>query len=357
MMSRSFLLEKKSIALAALLAGAGSIAVAAGPTGDPAFLPKGAKVEALVDGKKHDLFFTEGPVATCDGKVLFTDIPVTMFKKGPNGWDAPSGQIMKYDPATRAVSVFRSPSGMANGLRVDRDCNLVAAEGADHGGRRVTRTDMKTGRTAILTASYGGRPYNAPNDVAIDGKGRIYFSDPRYMGTEKVEQDVQAVYRIDKDGKVAQIVKDAAKPNGLALCPGDKHLFVVAHDNGTTDLAKAGDPATVKGPMAILQYDLDEQGNASNRRVLVDYAPADGPDSMTCDAEGNLWVAVRDARRPGVYAYRVSNGKAEERAYIPLPALPTNVGFGRGKNASYLYITAGNGLYGIRTGKKGHHPQ
>ena len=133
-MSRSFLLEKKSIALAALLAGAGSMAVAAGPTGDPGFLPKGAKVEALVDGKKHDLFFTEGPVATCDGKVLFTDIPVTMFKKGPNGWDVPSGQIMKYDPATRAVSVFRSPSGMANGLRVDRDCNLVAAEGADHGG-------------------------------------------------------------------------------------------------------------------------------------------------------------------------------------------------------------------------------
>ena len=71
-----------------------AIAVAAGPTGDPAFLPKGAQVETLVDGKKHDLFFTEGPVATCDGKVLFTDVQVTAFKKGPSGWDLPSGPIM-----------------------------------------------------------------------------------------------------------------------------------------------------------------------------------------------------------------------------------------------------------------------
>lgn len=349
--------HKTVAALLAAMAAAIPLAAAAGPAADPAFLPKGATPELLVDGKKHDLFFTEGPVVTCAGHVLFTDLPVTAFKKGPAGWDMPSGQIMKYDPATRSLSVFRSPSGMANGLRIDRNCNLIVAEGADHGGRRVTRTDMKTGRSSILTASFAGRPYNAPNDVAIDSKGRIYFSDPRYMGAEKVEQEVQAVYRIDPDGKVSLVIRDAAKPNGLAVCPGDRHLYVVAHDNGTTDIAKAGDPATVKGTMALLQYDLDEQGNASQRRVLVDYAPEDGPDSLTCDAEGNLWVAVRAARRPGVYAYRVQDGKAVEKAYIPLPALPTNVGFGRGRNASYLYITAGNGLYGIRTGKKGHHAQ
>lgn len=357
MMSCSLVPVGKTLGLAAMFGAFISLAVAAEPSADPAFVPQGSKLEMLVDGGKHDLFFTEGPVMTCDGMVLWTDVTVTGFKKGPNGWDMPSGQIMKFNPATREVSVFRSPSGMANGLRVDRNCNLVAAEGADYGGRRVTRTDLKTGRSYILATSFNGRPFNSPNDLAIDGKGRIYFSDSRYMGPEPVEQTVQAVYRIDPDGKVAQVVTDAAKPNGVAVCPGDRHLYVAVHDNGTLDIVRHGAAAITKGMMSVLRYDLDENGNASNRQVLVNYLPEDGPDGLTCDADGDLWVAVRSAKRPGIYAYRLNSGKAEEKAYIPTPAMPTNVGFGRGNDASFLFVTAGNSLYRIRTGKRGHHPQ
>ena len=356
-MARRTASKTLALTLSLALACAASVGTAADPTGDPAFLPAGAKLETLVDGKTHDLFFAEGPVVTCDGMVLWSDITLTAFKKGPRGWDFPAGHIMKYNPQTREVSVFRSPSGQSNGLRMDRDCNLLAAEGADFGGRRVTRTDMKTGRTTVVTGQYNGRAYNGPNDITIDSKGRIYFSDPRYMGHEAIEQSLMAVYRVDPDGKVTQIITDAGKPNGVATCPGDRHLFVVGHDNGVLDLLRNPASPTAKGVMALLQYDLDASGNVSNRKVLVDYLPEDGPDSMACDAEGNLWVAVRDAKRPGIYAYSVQNGKAVEKAYIPTPQTPTNAHFGRGKDINYLYITAGNSLYGIRTGKKGYHLQ
>jgi gluconolactonase len=102
--------------------------------------------------------------------------------------------------------------------------------------------------------------------------------------------------------------------------------------------------------MALLAYDLLVDGTAKFRNVLVDYYPEDGPDGLVVDTEGNLWVAVRDASRPGIYAY-TSDGV--EKAYIPTP-LPTNVGFGRGEEANVLYITAGRGLYRIKVGKRGY---
>lgn len=338
--------------LAALLFCAIGAARAADPSGDPAFVPPGAKLEKIVDGDKHDLIFAEGPVVTCDGRVLWSDITFTHQKKGPQG-GLRAGNIMQFDPKTGAVSVFRSPSGMSNGLRIDQDCNLLAAEGADYGGRRITRTDLKTGRAEIVAGMYQGRPFNAPNDISIDSKGRIYFSDPRYLGHEPIEQGSMAVYRIDPDYSVHQIVTDAGKPNGVAISPDERTLYVVSNDNGQLDLIRNGlSPSTI-GVMALLAYDLDERGNASNRRVLVDYAPEDGPDGLVVDTEGNIWIAVRNKKRPGIYAY---TPKGEEKAYIPT-TIPTNVHFGRGEDANLLYITADNSLYRIRVGKKGHHLQ
>ena len=325
---------------------------AAEPSGDPAFIPPGAKLEKLVDGDAHDLVFAEGPVVTCDSVVLWSDITFTNAKAGAHG-GLRAGHIMRYDPQSGAVSVFRSPSGMSNGLRIDLDCNLLAAEGADHGGRRITRTDLKTGRAEIVAALYDGRPFNAPNDITIDSRRRIYFSDPRYLGHEAVEQGSMAVYRIDPDGTVTQIVTDAGKPNGVAVSPDERTLYVVSNDNGQLDLIRTADRPSTKGAMALLRYDLDQDGNASNRQVLVDYLPEDGPDGLVVDAEGNLWVAVRDATRPGIYAY---NADGKEVGYIPT-SIPTNVHFGRGEDSNLLYITADNSLYRIRVGKKGHHLQ
>ena len=106
-----------------------------------------------------------------------------------------------------------------------------------------------------------------------------------------------------------------------------------------------------KGRMALLAYDLHADGTASFRKVLVDYAPEDGPDGLITDADGNLYVAVRAISRPGIYVY-TPDGK--ELARIPTPELPTNVGFGRGDEKSMLYITAGGNLYRIRMKRTGY---
>jgi gluconolactonase len=102
--------------------------------------------------------------------------------------------------------------------------------------------------------------------------------------------------------------------------------------------------------MALLAYDLTPDGSAKFRKVLVDYAPEDGPDGLCADVEGNIYVAVRDEKRPGIYVY---SPQGKEVAYIKTE-IPTNVGFGRGDEAATLYITAGKSLYRIRLSKAGY---
>jgi gluconolactonase len=103
--------------------------------------------------------------------------------------------------------------------------------------------------------------------------------------------------------------------------------------------------------MALLAYDLNEDGTARFRNVLVDYCPEDGPDGLVVDAKGNLYVAERSQKRPGI-AVRAPDGK--ELAFIPTE-MPTNVGFGRGEFSRTLFITAGKSLYKINVVNEGFH--
>jgi gluconolactonase len=313
---------------------------------DP-ILPPDAKLEKVFDG---GLVLSEGVAVAPDGMVYFSDITFTHFsrdKKQP----IEAGHIWKFDPTSGKTTIFRSPSGMSNGLKFDAEGNLLAAEGADFGGRRVTRTDMKTGKTYIVAGLFDGKPLNSPNDITIDLKGRIYFSDPRYLGHEPIDQPVQAVYRIDTDGTIHRIITDAGKPNGVCISPDQKTLYVVSNDNGNTGIGRLPmDAPAKKGSMALLAYDLSPEGTAKFRKVLVDYAPQDGPDGLVCDAEGNVYVAVRAENRPGICVY---SPEGKELAYIPTE-VPTNVGFGRGADSKLLYITAGKSLYRIKTNKDGY---
>jgi gluconolactonase len=247
---------------------------------------------------------------------------------------------------------------MSNGMKFDAEGNLVVAEGADYGGRRLTKTDMKTGKSYILTGLFDGRPYNALNDLTIDEKGRIYFTDPRYLGWEPIDQPIQAVYRLDPDGKVTRLITDAGKPNGVQVSPDQKTLYVLAHDNGSNEVFGLGKGATFqKGIMQTLTYDLAADGSVSNRKVLTDYAPNDGGDGMTVDVDGNLYIAVRSTAQPGVHIY---TPQGKELAYIPVgnkehPELPTNVSFGYGDDGNLLYLASGKSIYTIRLAKKGYH--
>jgi gluconolactonase len=318
-------------------------------TGDASVLPAGAKLDRVFDGA---CALTEGVATSPAGMVYFSDITFTNICKDPTGKYAQAGNIWKYDPKTKQATVFRSPSGMSNGMKFDGEGNLVIAEGADFGGRRLTKTDMKTGKSYILSGLYNGQPYNSLNDLTIDEKGRIYFTDPRYLGWEPMNQPVQAVYRLDPDGKVVRLITDAGKPNGVQVSPDQKTLYVLAHDNGAHDFLQKGEVAQ-KGLMACLAYDLSPEGAVSNRRTLVDWLPNDGGDGMTVDVAGNLYVGVRSEAASGLYIY---SPQGKQLAYVSTgKELPTNVAFGYGDDANLLYLASGKSLYTIRLANKGWH--
>ncbi|MCA9023860.1 MAG: SMP-30/gluconolactonase/LRE family protein [Planctomycetaceae bacterium] len=336
---------------AALVLSSSGICLAEEP-----IVPAGAKVEKLFEG----ITLTEGVSVASDGMVYFSDITFSHVSRKDDG-SVHAGHIWKFDPATKQTTIFRSPSGMSNGIKFDSAGNMIVALGADFGGRAVIRTDMKTGMSDIIAGLYDGKKFNSPNDITIDEKGRIYFSDPRYMGHESIEQPVVGVYRIDPDGTVTRIITDAGKANGVCVSPDQTKLYVVSNENGVTgieQLASAesdrpdkGLPPHRKGLMALLAYDLHDDGSATFDRILVDYSPFDGPDGLVVDADGNLYVAVRAENRPGIVIY---NPDGKELGYIKTE-IPTNVGFGRGEDSNLLYITAGKSLYRIRLNCVGYH--
>jgi gluconolactonase len=322
-------------------------AAASLPTGDPAFLGPEPRPLRIVDGATHDLVFTEGPTVGCDGTVFFSDITWSHGPRGPGGGFR-AGHILRFDPKTGGVALFRSPSGMANGLAIDAGCGLLAAEGADRGGRRITRTDLATGRAEILADSFRDRPLNGPNDLAVDGLGRIWFTDPRYAGREPVEQDAYGVYRLDPDGTLERVLAPEGRPNGIALAPDGSTLYLAIFEPGERRLLGRSLPRR----MVIERWTVGRRGELREGRVLVDFGEEDGADGLATDREGHLWAAVQRRDRPGIYTF---DPTGRERAYVPLPA-PTNLAFGRPPEDDVLWVTADRSLWRLRVGKRGHHP-
>jgi gluconolactonase len=235
---------------------------------------------------------------------------------------------------------------------------MIAALGADYGGRMLVKTDMQTGKSYILTGLFEGKPYNALNDVSIDEQGRIYFTDPRYLGHEPIMADGFAAYRLDPDGTVRRIATDCGKCNGILVSSDQKRLYIVSNDNGWFEfqtLKKGEKP--LPGHHLLQVYDVAADGTISNRRVFKDYGkdrtpPCSGPDGLVADVEGNIYVAERCEHRPGIAVY---NPDGKELAFISTgQELPTNVGFGRDADRKTLYVTSGKSLYRIKMGKDGY---
>lgn len=287
-----------------------------------------SKLIRLFDGG----FFTEGPAYGSNGNVYFSDLTFT------SETNMQAGMIWKYDPQIGKTLVYRSPSGMANGIDFDKSGNMIVCEGADFGGRKITSTNLSTGKAKILSAFYNEVPYNSPNDLVIDSQSRIYFTDPRYSGYEKIEQPCFGVYKMDPDGKVILLIRDIPMPNGIALSPNEDKLYVGCNYEG--------DPANgIRPANYIVIYDLDNKGEVSNGRKFINYPDNFGPDGMTVDKNGNLYVALRDEANPGIYIY---NPNAQLIDKIPLPEVPSNLTFGKGEDKNYLFITAGGSLYKIK---------
>jgi gluconolactonase len=295
---------------------------------------------------------TEGPAVAPDGSIYFTDIPA--------GKDR--GMILRFDPKTKKTTVFAEDSGKANGLHFDARGNLIACEGADQGGRRVARYDVKTGKSVTIADKYKEGRFNAPNDLVIDTKGRIYFTDPRYLGDEPRELKHRAVYRIDPDGTVHEVTHDVEKPNGIALSPDQTTLYVADHNNGTDKIDPKAPPPT-RGAMKIYAFPLGKDGLVSGpRKTIYDFGEENGCDGMCVDAKGNVYLTARSLKRPGVL---VLDPSGKEVAFIPTgpsqpgakepKGLPSNVTFGLGEEGKTLYVTVDTSLYRIRLKADGFH--
>lgn len=323
------------------------------PVGDADIIVAGAKVEKLFEAD----CFSEGVSVGPDNMVYFSDITFTRFCKDASGrpW---GGHIWRYDPRSRQATVFRSPSGMSNGTKFDRDGNMLVAMGADFGLRALMKIDMKTGRSSIVAGTYEGKPFNALNDISIDVKGRIYFTDPRYLGHEPVMADGFAAYRVDPDGKIARVATDCGKCNGILVSPDQKKVYIVSNDNGflAFENLKEGEK-TLQGSHLLQAYDLAADGTLSNRQVFRDYSKdrqpgCSGPDGLIADAAGNIYAAERCEHRPGIAVY---SPDGRELAFISTgKEMPTNVAFGRGDMGNSLYITSGKSLYRLRVAKRGY---
>ncbi len=292
---------------------------------------KGARTAACVA-------FLEGPAAHADGSVYFSDIE--------------GNRILTLAP-DGARSVFREPSHRTNGQTFDREGRLYHCEGAEFGpggGRRVTRTNLANGEYQVLTERYDGKRYNSPNDICIDGKGRAFFTDPRYGDRTDMEMDIEGVYRIDTDGRVTRILAQPAvdRPNGIAVTQDGRRLYVV-------------DSCPLPGRnRKIWAFDLDAHGNPGAGRVVHDFAPGRGGDGMRIDLDGNLYVAAgiaiprgtqeTDQVPPGIY---VISPEGELLGRIPVyEDVLTNLAFG-GPDGRTLYITAGKLLLTTRVAVPG----
>jgi len=298
---------------------------------------------------------TEGPAVAPDGSIYFTDMP---FGKD-------NGMILRYEPKTGKVSVFTDESGKSNGLAFLSDGSMVSCDGADGGGRRLTRWDLETKKGITLADRFEGHRFNSPNDLCVDLKGRIYFTDPRYGGTEPRELDREAVYRWNRDSTVIEITRAVEKPNGIVLSPDQKVLYIGDHNNGGNRL-RPTDPEPKRGAMKVYAFPLDEQGLVSGPpRTLVDFGKENGCDGMTVDAQGNIYLACRSLARPGVMvidptgrelAFVETGPRNQTGLFDDWKGIPSNVEFGTGDDAHSLYVTIDKSLYRIRVNTRGFHP-
>jgi gluconolactonase len=276
------------------------------------------KIEHLAGGTR----WAEGPVWIGDARCLLWS-------------DVPGNCIWRWDEETGAASVFRKPSGYANGNTRDRQGRLLTCE---HGGRRVSRTEPD-GHLVTLVDSFEGKKLNSPNDIVCKSDGSVWFTDPsfgilgNYEGTKAEPELPTHVYRWD--GNLTVVAEGINQPNGLAFSPDESILYVVESRSV---------------PRKILAFDV-RQKTLANRRVLIDAGPKGTPDGFRVDVDGTLWCGwgMGEAGLDGVHVF---NPEGRLIGCIDLPERCANVCFG-GLHRNRLFMAATTSLYSLYVNTQG----
>ncbi len=292
---------------------------------------KGSPGTGAVERVATGFRWAEGPAYFRAGRYLiFSDIP--------------NNRQMRLLEDDNHLSVFRTPSMNSNGNTVDPQGRLLSCE---HGGRRVTRTELD-GTITVIADSYNGKKLNAPNDLVVASNGSIWFTDPSYgiLGNyeglkREQEQATHNVYRVDgQTGNVSIVVDDFVQPNGICFSPDEKKLYVI--DSG----------ATQGGPAHIRVFDVDiGTGKVSNGKVFAeDFLPG-FTDGMRADIDGSIWCSMGwgDPKEDGVRCY-ASDGTLLGK--IHLPETCANLCFG-GLLRNRLYMCASTSVYALYVNTQG----
>jgi gluconolactonase len=252
--------------------------------------------------------FTEGPLWSKDGYLLYSDVP--------------ANQIIKL--SAQGPSIYREDSNGANGNTFDDKGRLYTCESRT---RRVTRMDKK-GNIEVLAEKFEGKRLNAPNDIVVSKSDHVYFTDPAFGPTQSDGRELEfyGVYHITPKGELNLIAKPEGRPNGITMSPDGRLLYVANSDERN-----------------VRVYDIGKNGVASNGRVLI--SGIEGvPDGMKTDEKGNLYVTAKQ-----VFVYS-PDGKLI--GTISVPEVPANCAFGDADLKS-LYITARTSIYRVRLDVKG----
>jgi gluconolactonase len=297
--------------VAAVLAAPMLAAPAAAQTspGIPGVLAPGVRPHPVADY----FTFSEGPVATADGGLYLSDIRTSQtWFLDPNG----------------SFSVVRRDTNGANGLALTKDGELLFAEGD---GKRITKRN-KDGSITVLTEGPPGVPLLAPNDLIVDARGGIYFTDP---GPRPVVPGRPTyVYYLPPGANVPVLIDGSiARPNGLTLTSDGRTLIVDDTLNTT-----------------VFAYDVQPDGSAANKRPFLqlrDIPPGkeSGADGLAIDRDGRLYITT-------LTGVQVFDAKGEYLGTIKVDRQPANVAFG-GPGKQTLYITAREGLYRVETLARG----
>lgn len=293
------------VALSAICTIGQSVAIAQQSTSAAAVVAPTGKVEPVGTG----FAFTEGPAWDPASQTLyFTDIPNNSIHRV-----ASDG----------TVSLLTDQSAHTNGLLVTTDGRLL---GCQMDGKLVQYS--KADATAeVLADQFGGKRFNAPNDLIIDGSGGVYFTDPLFRAPRPLPQTIQAVYYRSTDGEVSRVTEGIAAPNGIALSPDGKQLYVAPSKQAE-----------------MLVYDVAGPGKLSGGRVFCELTQPDGMqgtggDGMVVDVNGNLYFTTH-------LGVEIFSPSGEKRGLVSFPQQPANVTF-MGADRKTMVVTARTGVYKI----------